>query len=258
METESKVKINYTTEYVVVLGYLLFFCIFVIACLGFFYLNRSLFLPKAPPINEFAVSLPPITPTPHITSDHQFETSSIVFQEDFNDNQNHWLSGDDDTKERMQGGQLFFQSAYDEDYAIISCESCPYLNRPYYLEASLSTNMATDEEYGIVFNRSYTFDRFYLFMINPESRKYFLFHYTPESWTLRASGSSSQIQPYPKSTTLGVYANRDTLELYINGEIVESYTESGSSFHPGLFGMYINDSWFGVYASNIVIYRIGE
>ncbi|HET9907340.1 MAG TPA: hypothetical protein VFQ23_11880, partial [Anaerolineales bacterium] len=216
MDTESKIRTSYTTEYVVITGYVLFFCILIFACLGFFYINRSAYFPKPPAANEFAEALPPTTPTPHITSDHQFEKDSILFQEDFNVNQNHWLGGDNDTKERLQGGQLFFQSAYEGNYAIISCESCPYLDTPYYLEASLSTSMATDESYGIIFNRSYTLDDFFLFMINPESMNYSLFHHTQDGWTHRASGASSQIQPYPESTTLGVYANKDSLELYIN------------------------------------------
>ena len=258
MDTESNREVKYTLEYVVVAGYTGLFCILALACLGLVYLNRSLFIPSSTPENEFAKNLPPITPTPHVSSDNPFESNSILFEDNFSNNTNDWLNSQDETKEKLQSGQLFFQARYDGEYAIISCEYCPYLTTPYYLEASLSTNIATNEEYGIVFNRSYTLDNYYLFMVNPESMKYFLFHRTPEEWTLRASGVSDQIQPHPGRTTLGVYADKDLLELYINGVIVDSYVETGSSFHPGFFGIYINNSWFGVYVDDIVIYEIGE
>jgi len=210
------------------------------------------------PVNKFAETLPPMTPTPHISLDNQFEKSSILFQEDFNNNQNRWLNGENDTEEKIHNGQLYFQGRDDWDYAIISCEACPYLKTPYYFEASLSTHIETDETYGIVFNRSETLDDFYIFIINPESTKYYLFHHTSEEWTLRASGASTQIQSYPESTTLGVYANKDSLELYINGVIVDSYVESGSSFHPGFFGLYTNNSWYGVNVDHVTVYEIGE
>jgi hypothetical protein len=258
MEIESKPKVNYTMEYFVAAGYIVFFCVLAFACLGLFYLNRSAFIPPPSPTNEFAEKLPPTTPTPHISSNSQFEANSILFREDFNGNQNRWLNSQDETKEKIQDGKLFFHSRNEGKYSSISCETCPSLKTPYYLEASLSTNKTTEEAYGIVFNRSYTFDDYFLFMVNAEAMKYFLFHHTSDGWTLRTSGTSFQIQPYPKSTALGVYANKDLLELYINGVIVDSYMESGSSFHPGFFGLYINNSWFGVYADHVVIYEMGD
>jgi hypothetical protein len=258
MDTEPKIKVTYATEYVVIIGYVSFFCLLIFACLGYFFINRSQYFPEPTPVpvNPFAANLPPITPTPHVSSNIQFEKSSILFQEDFNNNQNRWLNAEDDTKEKIQDGRLYFQGRDDRDYAILSCEACPYLEKPYFFEASLSTNIETDETYGIVFNRSESLDDFYIFIINPESTKYYLFHHTFETWTLRASGASTQIQPYSESTTLGVYANEDLLELYINGVIVDSYMESGTSFHPGFFGLYTNNSWFGVNVDHIVVYEM--
>ena len=258
MDTESKAKINYTTEYVVAAGYAIFFCSLVIACLGFFYLNLSQPVPEPARTNEFTGTLPLTTPTPHIPSNHQFETNSILFQEDFDNNQNRWLNSEDDTKERIHAGRLFFMAREDGDYAILRCESCPHLDRPYYLEVSLSTDIATDETYGIAFRCSATLEAFYLFIINPESKKYFLYHRDPEEWTLRAAGESLLIHPYPESNTLGAYASKDSLEFYINGEIVDSYRESGTSFDAGFFGIYTNNSWYGVQIDKVVIYRIGE
>lgn len=258
METESKPKINYTTEYIVGAGYLFFFCILLTACLGFFYLNRSLYLPAPPPANEFARNLPPLTPTPHISFPRDLQEDSLLFKENFNNNNNRWLNSKDDSKEKIQDGQLFFQSRDDGQNAILSCELCPDLKKPFYLETTLSTSAATDEGYGVIFNHSYTLEDYFLFMINPESRKYFLFHCAADGWTLRASGESNLIQPYPESTTLGIYASQDSLELYINGEIVDSYVESGTSFHSGFFGLYTYSSWFGVLADKIVIHEIGE
>jgi hypothetical protein len=260
MDTESKIKVSYATEYIVIIGYAVFFCGLIFACLGYFFINRSQYFPEPTPVpvNPFAETLPSTIPTPHISSRDQFQTTSNLFLEDFDNNQNQWLDSEDDTKERIHDGKLYFQSRNDGEYSIISCKSCPSLEAPYYFETNLSTNIATDEEYGVVFNRSYTLGNFYLFLINPESRKYFLFHRTSEEWTLRASGENTIIRPYPESNTLGVYTARDFVELYINNVIVEKYTESDTSFYPGFFGIYTNNSWFGVYADNVAIYEIGE
>lgn len=258
MDTASQTKTKYTLEYIVAGGYIFFFCLVAFTCLGFFYVNRSLMTPSLPVSNEFAESLPLSTPSPHVLSSHDFGADSILFQDDFINNQNRWLNSQDDTYEYLRNGRLFFHAENYGEYSIISCKACPYLKTPYYLETSLSTNIATDEGYGIVFNRSSTLDDYYLFMINPEIRKYFLFHHTPDVWTLRASGESTLIHPYPKSTTLGLYAYQDTVEFYINGTIVDSYVESDHSFHHGFIGIYANNSWFGVLVEEIAIYEIGE
>jgi hypothetical protein len=67
MDTEQKEKISYTTEYIVAAGYILFFCLASILCLTFYYFTFS--QQRSSPINTFATSLPPTTPTPHFLVD---------------------------------------------------------------------------------------------------------------------------------------------------------------------------------------------
>lgn len=260
MNAESKTKTNYTAEYVVILGYVVFFCVSIFACLGYFFVNRSQYFPEPTPVpvNAFAETLPSTVSTPHVSSRDQFQTAASLFQEDFDNNQQQWVNSKDNTVERFHEGKLYFQSRNDGEYSIISCKACPSLETPFYLETSIFTNMVTDEEFGVVFNHSYTLDNFYIFLINPKFKQYFLLHRTSNEWTLRASGKSTVIQPYPKGNTLGVYAERDFVELYINDVIVETYTQSNTSFYPGFFGIYANKSGFGVYIDDIAIYEIGE
>ena len=258
MNTESLEKVSYTTEYIVGAGYLIFFCVLIFGCLGYFYINRSLFSPIPQPSYEFATSLPSSTPTPHISSTSRFKVEEAVFRDDFSNNKNRWLSSEDDTKEKIDNGKLFFQSRNEGTYAISSCEPCPYLDAPYFLEASLSTNVSTDEDYGLVFKQSSTLDDFFLFVINPESKKYSLWHHTPDQWSYRMSGESKLIHSYPTKNRVGIYVNKDSLEFYINGEFVDSYMESNTSFHTGYFGIYVNNSWFGVWVDDLAIYQIGK
>jgi hypothetical protein len=258
MNLESEKKISYLWEYLVTAGYLLLFCALTFGCAAFFYVNRSLYSPLSRPPYEFATNLPPRTATPHIPSIDPFKAETPIFRDDFSNNDHQWLSSQDETKEKLDSDRLFFQARNEDGYGLISCDDCPYLESSYYLEASLSTNLETDDDYGLAFKRSKTLDDFYIFIINPESKKYALWHHTPDDWSFRSSGETNLIRPYPESNTLGLYASKDFIELYINGEIIDSYTESNSSFDTGYFGFYANASWFGVYVDNVVIYEIGK
>lgn len=252
IETGKQVK--YTIEFIVVIGYILF-CVLLFACLGFYFVNV---LQQPALKNEFAESLPPTTPTPHILFTDQLETATILFKDDFDDDQNGWVNGQGESKEQVKNGKLTFESLIENNYSIAGCRSCTYMVWPYYFEADFSTDRATDQSYGIVFKLSYTNDYFYLFEINPEVKKYFLYYHIQGEWYLLASGHSILIQSYPASNILGLYVKKDTLELYINRAIVDSYTDAGNSFHSGLFGFYVNNSGPQIIIDNLRVYRIED
>lgn len=241
-------------EIVIVIGYILFFWLAVTSCSVFYYF---IYLQKpSSAINAFATSLPPTTPTPQIPLVYSPNPESILFQDDFANNQNRWGNGMGESTQEIKDGKLFYESSNDYSYAIIGCEPCTYIYSPYYFEADFSTKDKTDESYGIAFSLSYTKDEFYLFIINPESRKYFLYHKFSGEWSLRSAGESGLIQAYPEVNTLGLLAQRSVIELYINNEIVDSYTETNKSFYPGLFGFYVNNTGLQVIIDNLTIYKI--
>jgi hypothetical protein len=255
MDASSNKKSNYAAEVAVGIGYLLFFCLAAIVCFSSYYLA---YLQHIPAKNTFATELPATTPSPHISLTQQSGMSRI-FEDDFSDNRNSWTDDQEPSMYRISDGKLFVQSRNSDNYSIASCARCPLLEKPYYFQADLTTNIATDRGFGIVFKMRYDHrDEFYLFMVNVEARKYYFYHHTGSDWSLRASGTTDLIQSYPATNTLGVYANREYLEFYVDGKIVDSYTESGISFQTGLIGFYVDGSGFQLFVDNLIVDRTGE
>jgi len=247
----QKKHVNYVLEVVVAIGYILFFCLLIIVSSMFYQLNSV----HIPVINPLVTSLPPATPTPHISLS-SIASVPKIFEDDFSYDQNQWGYGDGTSYHDIKNGKLIVESLKQGNYAIAACKLCPFLSEPYYLEADLSTDMATDEDFGIVFNHFYSDDNFYLFQINVESKKYYLYHHTSSgTWSLVMARESEQIKSFPASNTLGIYANVNSAEFYINGKIVDSYEESDNSFSNGYFGFYTNDSGFKLAVDNLTIYK---
>jgi hypothetical protein len=254
MHTEQKEKISYTTEYVVGAGYLLFFCLAFSLYSIFFYFTYL--QPKPAPINTFATNLPPKTPTPHILSKNH-QNVSTIFEDDFHDDVHDWSYTGDYSSTSVKQGKLFLEARQENSYGYIVCKSCPYLNKPFYLQADFSTSEATDKSFGIIFNHDSRSDRFYLFQINTEAKKYYLYHHTAQDWSLRAAGESDQIKSFPAVNTLGMYVDQNLIELYVNGKIIDSYTQSSYSFHKGSFAFFIDGSDFRLAIDNLVIKYTG-
>jgi hypothetical protein len=254
MNTEAAPRPNYIPAFLIAAGYVLFFCVAFTLCSTFYYLTYL--QPKPVPINAFATSLPPITPTPHILLGSQ-PNMPQVFKDDFHNDSHGWASTGEDSRTQVTLGKLLFESRKDNSYAFTGCRYCPTLDTPFYLEADFSTGKATDRGFGIYFN----FDdknngSFFLFRINPEARKYYFYHGSNDGWSIRAAGKSSEIQSFPAANTLGVYADEDTVELYVNGKIVDSYKQSGYSFQKGNFGFYIDGSDYQLIVDNLIINKI--
>ena len=250
MDTSSEKKLKYTKEVLILVGYLLFFCLAFIFCYLFFvstYLKRP-----ALPINTFATSLHPSTPIPHISSIVQTEGDKI-FEDDFSSDKYNWTNNNSEFREDVSDGRLWLESKVQNYYAIARCGLCPYLKEPYYLQADFSTTKITDSSFGIVFNFSRNDNSFFLFLINRESKKYYIYHQVAYNWSLRASGESGQIAPFPAINNLGVFAGSDIAEFYINGKFVDSITESKYPFQFGYFSFYVDNSDFKLVVDNLVL-----
>jgi hypothetical protein len=249
---EPKNKFRYIPELIVGFGYILFFCLFFIFCFELIYTDRTqhILSQNSLPQNTFAVSLPPTTPTPHIPAIIDLKVPMIV-EDDFTDNLNLWVSDQDGEKLKVRNGTLPLQSKKTNNNLIAYCQACPYLYLPYYIEADFSTDIATGESFGLVVND--TSDGFYLFEINMESKRYYLYQRGNDNWSLRASGESNKIQAFPNTNTLGIFANKDFLELYINATLVDLYTETSHLFYFDSFGFYVNNSGFELYVDNLSI-----
>jgi len=256
MNTETNPKTNYLAGFIIGVGYILFFCLALTLCSTFYYLSEL--QPQSSPINTFATSLPPTTPTPHIVPAEQ-KNADEIFKDDFSDDSHAWAGSDDVSRENVTLGKLLFESLNKDSYAFTGCGYCPQLQSPFYLQADFSTGKATDRGFGIYFNyEDNQSGDFFLFRINPEARKYYLFQGDKDGWSLLAAGESSEIKSFPNVNTLGLYANRDVLEMYVNGKIIDSYKQSGHVFHKGDFGFYIDGSDAQLVIDNLLITKAGE
>jgi hypothetical protein len=110
----------------------------------------------------------------------------------------------------------------------------------------------------MIFGLNHNTDSFYLFQINTEAKKYYLYHHTYDGWSLRAAGESNHIKSFPASNILGIYANQDIAEFYINGEIIDSYNQSKPTFQFGYFGFYVDDTDFQLIIDNLMITDVGK
>lgn len=253
MNVEPKEKISYIPEFIVVLGYILFLVLFVILCAFLVYFRSP---QNSSQLNDFATSLPPITPSPSIPLTYVPEATHI-FQDMFDRNQNSWTDEQDPSMYRFRDGKLVIESNDDGNYVLASCSKCPYLEEPYYLQADLSTDKLIDEAFGVVFKLLYSHENFYLFEINPAAQKYFLYHRTKDNWSLRMSGKTQRIASYPAVNRIGIYINKGTIEFYINEKIVDTYEDNGTSFQSGGFGFYANDAGFKLIIDNLTVDKAG-
>jgi hypothetical protein len=235
---------------------MLLFCLACTACSGFFYVA---YLEQTAAKSAGTIDLPPLTPNPHIRSTFSPATT-IVFEDDFSDDHNGWIDASSwiggGSTEEIKDGKLFFASASDGHYAITTCTLCDSLNQPYFLIADLTTGQATDQDFGIMFDKGDNPSDFYVFQVNTEKRYYYVSHHATNNWLLRTSGESNLIRSYPATNTLGIYVNKDNIEFYINGEIVDSYQETETSFQTGVIGFYVDNSSFELVIDNLLIYKI--
>jgi len=255
MDIFSEKQEGYTAEILVLAGYILFFCLAAILYFAFI-ISFTRNLQKSPSqINVFATNLPPQTPFPSIPLD--YEPGSLpIFREDFDSNQNGWTGDQHLTSLEFKDGKLYIESLDENSYALTSCSECPFLKEPYFFSVELSTDRLTDVGFGVVFVMQYARNNFYLFQINLESKKYFLFRYNADNWSRRMTGITDQIQSYPSVNKLSIYVNKSMVEFYINGKLIDTYQDSGTSFQSGQVGLYVNDTGFKLIADNLIIDKI--
>lgn len=257
MNTENTEKESYTAEYVIGAGYLFFFCIVFVVVMAFYYFVILQSSTPATSPNIFATSLPPTTPTPHFLPAGPPD-ATIIFEDDFTKDSHGWLLPDEGANKEVDLGKFVFESQTENNAVYVTCGGCPYLAKPFYVQADFSTSALTDEEFGIYFNYDHRYNTQFLFEINPEARKYYFFHYSNDGWSLRAVGESQQIKAFPAVNTIGIYADQGLVEFYVNGVIVDSYVESGYEFYKGNFGFFVDDSNLKVMVDNLVIQETGN
>jgi hypothetical protein len=257
METVPRKRTKYLAEFAIGAGYILFFCLALAFCSALYYISYQQ-QPQSSPINTFATSLPPTTPTSHILP-AEAKNASEIFKDDFSNDSHGWEGSDDFASKQVTLGKLLFKSVSENSYVFTGCGSCPNLGSPFFLQADFSTGKATDKGYGIYFNyEEEKNDNFFLFRINPEARKYYFYQGDDDGWSLLAAGESSEIQSFPAVNHLGIYANKDLVELYVNGKIIDSYRQSGHVFHKGDFGFYLDGLDSQLVVDNLLITKAGD
>ena len=158
MGQTSEKQGNYNLEFVVLAGYILFFCLALIFYFTYLASITNNSKKQQPAVNVFATNLLPTTPIAHITSVDQPNTV-ILFEDDFTSDLNHWARNKDIFKEDVVDGKLYFES-FDGNYAFTGCGLCPDLKEPFYLQADFATTTATDKGFGIIFNLNYNYNSF--------------------------------------------------------------------------------------------------
>lgn len=116
----------------------------------------------------------------------------------------------------------------------------------YYVQASCIKGGA--QAYVGVAARLIDVDNFYLWAMNTDDVKHYLFKRVGGTWTLLASTTD-----IPATATLKLEVNGTTIKGYINGvekvSVIDSSLTSGA---PGIRGYYINDAWDDFYADLLV------
>ncbi len=256
-------KPSYRLEIAVVLGYVLFLVLAAAAGLSQVY---PVFAPSTPTPTEvptFIPKLPDWTPTatPHNLGNTQPGLHSI-FKDGFKDNQYLWSDSQDPTSLIVKGGKLTFGSLSSDQFAVVSSPSVGSAveaqnNSPYYVQADFSVDHATAESFGLFFAGQPLEVDFFLFQFYPQSKQYFLYHYSDGAWLRRISGNSDLIQSFPAANTLGMYVNKGNLEFYMNHKLVDTYEDSSQSFQAGEIGFYVNNSGFRLTVTNFFIEGVG-
>ncbi len=248
-------KPGYKGEMIVGIGYFLLFCLAGSAFIYFY--SLAVTKQAGESVNWIATGLPPLTPSPHIPAMIP-TTAARIYSDDFSfDRALSWevVNYDPDLNDiQVRDGRLYLSSSGSDYYQMARCVRCPYMNQPFLIQADLTTDRIADDYFGIVFHQGPTDYSFYVFGINPKAGKYFLFRVSPDGWSLRTSGDSGWIKPFPAVNRLGVYASGDRVELYINGQIVDSYQEANVSFQTGNCALYVGSSGFELIADDFMIY----
>ncbi|HUI88517.1 MAG TPA: hypothetical protein VLX61_07295 [Anaerolineales bacterium] len=258
MDTPPNKQTSYALEIGVAVGYGVLFCGMIVACTAL----SMIFLRKPVAAQTVGIAnLPPLTPSPHVSA-AVLDQAPKLLDENFDDDRNDWIDasawgGTGSSREDVHDGKLFFASLQTNSglpYVLATCKPCGSLNQPYFLAADIATDRTTDQAYGIVFHKGGNPGSFYAFMIDEETKNYYVL--AADNWMLRTSGESDLIQSYPASNTLGIYVQEDRVEFYINQKIVDSYQETGNSFETGAIGFCVDGPGFTMIADNLHIYEM--
>lgn len=198
------------------------------------------------------IPTPTLTPTPHILV-YEPDPNDRVLTENFTTNKNNWSTFYSPGKVEVNNGILSAESFERDGIAIAHCfceNEYQHFTDKYYLQADVSTDRVTANNYGLIFGLAGTGD-FYEFTISTQKR----FHLEKWNgdWAYLAEGVSPAIRNYPESNTLSVYFNQGKIELFINGEKVTTYKDRTPT--SGQIGFVLYGMNFKLLVDNLFVYR---
>jgi len=240
------------------------FALYVLVCLCvggmFLFVGRQ----NIPVVRDYFPTISPtpsITPRPTITpTKHQPASEDRIIRDDFVENSLNWHSKWTDGNVSIKDGQLVLSVSQADKLGVTQCKTCGYLHDKFYIEAEFSTSQSINEGYGLAFNISDDYRKFYLFQINAQRGYYILYKKNKTAdnskniWMKRLSRSSNVINPYPKSNKLAVSFRKDSMELYINDTLVGTYQDPGTALTSGEFGFYVDNTGFQLLVDNLFTY----
>jgi hypothetical protein len=194
----------------------------------------------------------PVVQTPQIQVRPPQEQTHVKF-DDFSDNRHDWASYYLYGKVEVVDGRLVLQSGMPDVMALgLSRQFRPDSGLRYYIQADFTTDVRTEEGFGLVFGLSRNAGTYYAFYIWPRTAA--LYKTDAYEWETLVPETSITLKPYPQVNTLGVYFERGETELYINGELMASYVDEDP-----LEGMnvaaFAGNTGYRVIVDNFFIYR---
>lgn len=264
-EPVSESKSSPDIQRVVIIGCSLLTLILLLTCAITF---AAIFREQIPLVKNYFPSATPtqtLTPTPttipHILV-HMPSANTVILKDDFTTNTNDWSTYYSDAKVEVKNGKLALESFDSGSIGIAYCfckspAGLPvnelYYADNYYLQADLSTENATADNYGLIFGLAKGVG-FYEFSINSTRKKYYLQKNEKSGWVNLDSGSSQIINDYPEANTLSVYFDHGSIELFINGVKVTTHVDK-TPINKGKIGFIADDANFKLLIDNLFVYN---
>ncbi len=227
--------------------------LYFLLCIGF----GSLLYTQTGMKNQPKVSQPTIiAPTPQILVRYPEHEWQIQF-EDFSTNIHEWTLIYSLGKVELINGKMILQSYFKNGGILATTYSENSQFEPsedvYYVQADFSTDTSKSSGYGLVFGLDKYLGTFYLFQINPQSKKLILYKYTAGGFVNLFSKNHFQLHSYPEPNTLSVYFSKGEIELYANGELINTLIDDNPLNSRGV-GAFISDSSARLIVDNFFTY----
>jgi hypothetical protein len=197
---------------------------------------------------------PTITATslPHILV-HDPSDSISITREDFSSDQRDWGLYYRNGKIQIIQGVLLLQSNLSNELAIGTSKQLAPTSEKYYLQADFSTDVTTQDGYGLIFGASKSSGTYYVFELFPQSKNFGLLKYNAGDWKVLAPYQQTEkMLPFPNTNTLSVYFEKGSIELYINGSPVTKYSETNYLQSKDI-GVLVSNSGYRLIVDNLFV-----